>query len=160
MYGMHPRGVFELRDLDQNEFRSVGAEDFAAEMQELHNKIKEWLQSSNQEYKRRANQHRRELQFKVGDLVLAHLKKEMFPSGTYNKMKMKKIGSCNIFKKFEANAYEIELPDDVGISPIFNIAYMYPYRADEDRGVETQKEVQWAKQIHVVEKPQMEKIID
>jgi hypothetical protein len=75
MYVMHPRGVSELRDLEQNDFKSAGAEDFAAEMQELHSKIKEWLQNSNQKYKRRADQHRRELQFEVGDLVLSHLRK-------------------------------------------------------------------------------------
>ena len=57
---MQPRGVSELRDLEQNEFRSVGAEDFVVdEMQELHSKIREWLQSSSQEYKRKEDQHRR-----------------------------------------------------------------------------------------------------
>jgi hypothetical protein len=70
-------------------------------------------------------------------LVLEHLKKERFPRGTYNKMKMKKIGLCKILHKFEANSYDIELVDDVGISPIFNVAHMYPYREDEAGGVES-----------------------
>jgi hypothetical protein len=93
------------------------------------------LQSSNQEYKRRADQHRREIQFEVGDLILAHLRKEMFPRGTHNKMKMKNIGPCKVIRKFGANAYEIELPDGVRISPIFNVVDLYPYRAKE-AGVE------------------------
>jgi hypothetical protein len=93
-------------------------------------------------------------------LILAHLRKERFPRGTYNKLKMKKIGPCKIIKKFGANAYEIELPNGIRISPIFNISDLYPYK-DEEAGVENeQKKVQWTKQMIVVTKPQMESIID
>jgi hypothetical protein len=44
---------------------------------------------------------------------------------------MKKIGPCRVLKKFRENAYEIELSDGIGISSIFNIADLYPYRAEE-----------------------------
>ena len=42
------------------------------------------------------------------------------------KLKMKKFGPCKILKKFDSgNAYEIELPDDMNISPILNIVYLF-----------------------------------
>ena len=63
-------------------------------------------------------------------------------------------------RKFDANAYEIELPDGVGISPISNVSDMYPYRKDDTEGSKYQEEVQWGKKMPVVEKPRMEKIID
>ena len=115
---------------------------------------------SSEEYKRRADQHRRQLQFEVGDLVLAHLRKERFLRGTYNKLNMKKIEPCRVLKKFGANAYKIELPDGIGISLIFNISYLYPYKPEE-AGTENEKpEVQWTKQIPVAEKSWMECILD
>jgi hypothetical protein len=75
VYGIQPRGIIKLRDLNQNEFRSARAEDFATEMQKLHEKVREQLQDSSQKYKSRVDQKRREVQFKVGDEVLAHLRK-------------------------------------------------------------------------------------
>jgi hypothetical protein len=118
------------------------------------------MQNSNQEYKRRADQCRRELQFEVGDMILAHLRKERFPRGTYNKLKMKNIGLCKVIRKFGANAYKIELPNGIGISPIFNIADLYPSRAEEAGAEEEQKEVQWTKHMSVAKNPQMKSIID
>jgi hypothetical protein len=43
---------------------------------------------------------------------------------------MKKIGPCKILRKFAANAYEIGLSDNVGISLIFNVPDLYPYMRD------------------------------
>jgi hypothetical protein len=63
LYGMQPRGVYELRDLEQIEIKSAREKYFVAEMKKLHSKIKGQLQSSSQEYKRRVDQHHRELKF-------------------------------------------------------------------------------------------------
>ena len=80
---------------------------------------------------------RREVNFEVGDLVLAHLRREIFPKRKYNKMKFKKIGPCRILRIFFANAYEIELPPNIGISLIFNVIDLYRY---EDRGTDDEAE--------------------
>jgi hypothetical protein len=73
---------------------------------------------------------------------------------------MNKIGPCKILRKFYANSYEIELPDDVGISPILNILDLYPYREDEVGETKDQKEIHWEKKMLVAENPQIEKIVD
>ena len=61
--------------------------------------------------------------------------------------------NSKVIRKFGAKAYEIELPDGMEISLIFNVADLYPYRAEEAGAEEEQKEIQWTKQMPVVENP-------
>ena len=43
----------------------------------------------------------------------------MFPKGAYNNMKVKKINSSRIKKRFGNNAYEVELLEELDISGTF-----------------------------------------
>ena len=131
--GMHPRGISNLRDVSGEEKRSATGEEFVDFMESLHKEVKLRLEQSNPKYKENADQSRRHHDFQVGDEVIVHLKKGRFPVGTYSKLKMKKFGPCEILKKFDSStAYEVELPDDMDISPIFNIADLYKYHELED----------------------------
>lgn len=151
--GMHPKGVCELWDFGKLEHGSVDGEDFATIMSELHEQVKHRLQESGYKYKQREDLKRREVNFEVGDMVLAHLRKEIFPRGECNKLKMKKIGPCKILRNFSTNSYKAEIPTHIDISPIFNVAYLYPYQASDKYSSTTNvdsgevSEQQWMKKI-------------
>ena len=53
---------------------------------------------------------------------MVHLRREIFLVGIYNKIIIKKFEPCKIVKKHDSrNAYEVDLPTELNISPIFNI---------------------------------------
>jgi len=106
------------------------------------------------------------VQFNVGDEVLAHLCKEQFPKGAYNKLKFKKISPCKILHKFSANAYELQLPPSIEISPIFDVVDLFPYTTNlEDDNVlwpewHTQVEGDpWRRKIPSAQPHEIEKIL-
>ena len=130
---MKPRGVFDLRNIVGEEKRSVGREVFSDYMNSLHKEVKLKLEQSNHKYKENVYRRRRHHDFKVGDEVMVHLKKGRSPIGTYSKLQMRNFGPCKILRKFDSgNAYEVELLDDMDISPIFNVADLHEYYEFED----------------------------
>ena len=80
-------------------------------------------------------------------------------------MKLKKIGPCKFLRKFSANAYEIELPSNLQISPIFNVSDLYPFRdaGIQPDGVTIDRDdpsIDWQGQIPQKEQPHIEAILE
>ena len=86
-------------------------------------------------YKEYTNKRREELQFQVGDLVMVDMKMEWIPKEKFTKLVKIKVGPCKILRKCGNNAYEVDLPLRIGISPIFNVSNLFPYKGPVDDDV-------------------------
>ena len=86
---------------------SFEAETRAKEMKKLHKQIRNQMEKTNEAYKAKANKHRKSLEFKPGDLVWLHLRKERFPSTRKNKLMARSDGPFEILEKVGSNAYKL-----------------------------------------------------
>lgn len=94
---------------------------------------------------------------------MAHLKKERLPKGQPTKLLMKKIGPDRIVHKFGPNIYEIELPQGLGISPIFNVSDLFLDKGDvagSYAGLKSKGDEGWVKDIPSSQPQELERILD
>jgi hypothetical protein len=104
--------------LGQEEFQSAGEEDYLNCMNELKASYRE----TTRNIKKEQQIERERSKFRRWRSSSETSKEGKNPLGEYNKLKLRKIRPCKILKKNFANAYEIELLEGVGISPIFYLA--------------------------------------
>jgi hypothetical protein len=121
-YRQSPKGVVYLVALlDLEEKKSVDANDFVNNMHELQEQVKKKLQTNNDIDKQRENQHRIQKVFQEGEIVMAHLRKEIFPLEAYKKIKYNKIGPCRNMKNNYDNSCQLEFLEKFYISSTFNV---------------------------------------
>ncbi|XP_074288660.1 uncharacterized protein LOC141613814 [Silene latifolia] len=83
--------------------------------------VRAQIEKSNAKYKEKANKHRKQPVFKVGDLVWLHLRKERFPAKRKNKLMPRADGPFKVIECYGSNAYKLELPSEYGgVSATFN----------------------------------------
>lgn len=78
----------------------------------------------------------RDLQFEVGDLVMARLKKERMKRNVSKKLQMRRIGPCRVLQKYGHIVYKLDLPKEFSISHIFNIYDLVKYKGPNIKGHE------------------------
>ena len=107
---------------------SEPAENFAKHIHDLHAEIRRKISLSNEEYKLAADVHRRSKEFNVGDYVMVRIHPKRIPKAFSNKIYARAMGPYSIISKMGSNAYLLDLPNDMDISPVLNVDDLLPYR--------------------------------
>jgi len=63
----------------------------------------------------------RAMNFEVDDFVMARIQPEQFPKNSLKKLHARAMGPYQITWQLWSNVYVLDLPDSLGISPIFNV---------------------------------------
>ena len=83
---------------------------------------------NNAKYKSTADAHRRYKRFEIENFVMIRLCPERFPPGTFRKLQASGMGSFEVLSKVGENGYVIDIPNDWGIHPTFNIEDLVAYK--------------------------------
>lgn len=132
VYGRNPNGPLDLIPLPVTDRFSGDAKDMADHIKALHEQVRRRIVEKNQKYKEVADKHRRHVEFCEGDLVWINLSKERFPRGKYGKLHDRGGGPYKILQRVGTNAYVLELPDDIGVPPTFNVADLQFYHGENE----------------------------
>ncbi|XP_057550663.1 uncharacterized protein LOC130828721 [Amaranthus tricolor] len=135
VYGTNPLLPTSLIDLPLCDSKQVEAEDLIQQMEAIHQQVYANLEEANRKYKKQADKHLKARQpIKEGDQVWVYLRKNRFPHLRKNKLQPRAIGPYSVLKKYGDNAFEIQLPPEHNISPIFNIGDLTLHQPDEELG--------------------------
>lgn len=134
--------------LTSTEINSKSTNQTANEMIEQMNttlqKAKQHLLHAQQQQSKYANQHRQHVTFQVNDQVLLSTS-NLNTNDRARKLISKYIGPFRISKVISDVVYELQLPDNFRIHPVFHISKLKPYRkADEQfpiRTIQQQNEI-------------------
>jgi hypothetical protein len=86
----------------------------------------------NEKYRIIGSKGWKEVKLEPGDLVWLQLRKEWFADLRKSKLMSRADGPFKILEKINNNAYKLELPPEIRVSPTFNISDLRPYLGEED----------------------------
>ena len=102
------------------------ANNFIECIQHICQQVHDMVDRANAKYKQRHDQHRVPHNFQVGDKVCLHLQKECL-TGPHHKLFPLRYGPYTITKAVGNNAFELSIPQFLGLHPVFNVDRLRPY---------------------------------
>ncbi|KAF8090857.1 hypothetical protein N665_0463s0016 [Sinapis alba] len=131
VYGFQPETPLDLAELPNPMYCNRDGASKAEFVKNLHRKVKERLEEKANKVKAKLDQKRKEVLFKPGDLVWLHMRPERFPKERKSKLSPRGTGPFRVLEKINDNAYKLELPGELKISPVFNVFDLSPFLADD-----------------------------
>lgn len=100
---------------------SVAADSFASRIHSLHGEICRKLASSYDLCKPQFDFHRKLLELVSGNIVLVRIRPERLHLETVKKPHARRTGPYEILRWINDNAYQLDIPHDLGINLIFSV---------------------------------------
>jgi len=127
-YGHHPRSNIIVH---RNDDMVPAAADFALQMENLVKITLDNLELAQSAQEHYANEHRHELLLEVGQWVLVdakHIYLNTDSSRTTQKLSPKFVGPYPVIRKVSHVAYELALPSNIRVHPVFHVSCLKPYQ--------------------------------
>lgn len=86
VYSRSPRICINLTSIPSSLDLSNKAKTIVEHIQALHKEVRKHLEEASSQYKEHADNHRRDKEFKIGGLLMVHLRKSRLPSGMHNEL--------------------------------------------------------------------------
>lgn len=108
------------------------ADRYVEDMEESYAKVKYALQRTQKKHKKAADEHRRPLEFALGDWVLlkfekARIKKMRGRERLFPKLSMRYYGPFQVIDKMSEVSYRLQLPDNWRIHNAFHVSLLRPF---------------------------------
>ncbi|XP_073526476.1 uncharacterized protein [Phyllobates terribilis] len=140
VYGTNPLTPFDLIPLPSKAKCDYSAGNQVKLIKELHERTRERLESLATSVAEAKNKHRRKVILKEGDLVWVHLRKDRFPNLRTSKLSPRGDGPFQVLRVVGDNAYVIDLPEEYGVNPTFNIGDLTLFKNVDEEASEGEEQ--------------------
>ncbi|XP_040930143.1 uncharacterized protein [Gossypium hirsutum] len=105
---------------------------FAKDWQEKNDLVRACLHKASKRSKKWADQNRRDVQFQVGDSVLAKLHLILRYTGLHKGLVRRYEGPFKVVKRVGKVVYKLELPPKLKVHPVFHVSMLKPFHEDQE----------------------------